>query len=184
MGGVLRKTAGKSLRFVQSRGAYRAAGRRITGKTNISVASPSDLEYVQARLNPGARFEPSPPDPLVTRFAAARHGRVVGFVELVRHPPEHAPYVGCWLFSLTVLDPVYRGLGIGEALALRVIDTARCEGAKELWLVVGEGNLPAIRLYQKLGFERAVVEDLEEQLENEALNTGRRRITMAKQLVE
>jgi len=113
-----------------------------------------------------------------------RSRRVTGFVELVRHPPEHAPYIGHWLFSLNVLDPWCRGLGIGEALARHVVGCARREGARELWLVVGEANGPAIALYRKLGFERAAVVGLEELLEEEARTTGKRRITMVHRMQE
>lgn len=169
---------------MQSQGFFRAARRRIAPKISITTASPADLEYVQTRLNPGVTFIPNPPDPWVTRLVAVRHERVIGFVELVRHPPEHAPFVGFWLFSLYVLDPLYRGSGIGEALACHAIGLARREGAKELWLVVGETNCPAINLYRKLGFERAVAKGLEERYEDTAKLTGSRSITMVKQMIE
>jgi len=182
--GVLRRGAGDGLRFVQSQGIFRVVGRRIYGEISITMASSSNLEYVYSRLNPGIPSAPSPPDPLVTRLVAVRRGRIIGFVELVRHPPEHAPYVGHWLFSLHVLDPLYRGLGIGEALAHHVIGLARREEARELWLVVGATNWPAIGLYRKLGFELVAVPGLEEQLEEEAEATGKRRMTMMKRLYD
>ena len=77
-----------------------------------------------------------------------------------------------------------RGLGIEEALARHVVGCARREGARELWLVVGEANGPAIALYRKLGFERAAVVGLEELLEEEARTTGKRRITMVHRMQE
>jgi ribosomal protein S18 acetylase RimI-like enzyme len=179
---VLRTVAGHGLRCVQSRTIYRATGRRFASGITVTTASPADLECVQSRLTPGLSVVPPSPDHLISRFVAVRHGRVTGFVELVRHPPEDAPFTGHWLFSLTVLDPLFRGLGIGEALARRVIEIASDEGARELWLVVGETNRPAVALYRKLGFERTAIEELEEQLEVEARTTGRRRITMVKRL--
>jgi ribosomal protein S18 acetylase RimI-like enzyme len=154
----------------------------MIGGISITTASPSDLAYVQSKLTPGLPIEPPSPDPLVTRLVATRYGRICGFVELVRHPLEHSPYVGHWLFSLTVMDPLYRGLGIGEALARRMIEIASDEGTRELWLVVGETNRPAIGLYRKLGFERSAVGGLEELLEEEGKTTGQRRMTMVKRL--
>lgn len=150
----------------------------------IRKASPVDLVYVNASLNPGTPFRSSLPDPAVTRIVAERHGQILGFVEIIRHPPEDAPYVGYWLSSLYVLDPLFRGLGIGEALASHIIEIARIEGAKELWLLVVGTNRPAVALYRKLGFVEAIVEDLEEVLEGEALTTGSRRLAMVKRVIE
>jgi len=182
--GVLRNGADHGLRFAHSSGTFRAVGRRLTGEIRITIASPADLVYVQSRLTPGLPPIPPSPDPLITHLVGIRHGRVRGFVELVRHPSEEKPYVRYWLSSLIVLDPLCRGRGIGEALACRVMEIARGEEAGELWLVVGETNRPAVALYQKLGFERAVVEDLEEQLGEEAKTAGKRSITMVKRLHE
>lgn len=180
----MRRGVGSALRSAQSQGIYRAVGKRVAGEISITMASPADLAYVHSRLSPGIPYEPAPSSNLVTRFVAMRSRRVTGFVELVRHPPEHAPYIGHWLFSLNVLDPWCRGLGIGEALARHVVGCARREGARELWLVVGEANGPAIALYRKLGFERAAVVGLEELLEEEARTTGKRRITMVHRMQE
>lgn len=179
---LVRKTASRILRTVQSRKIFRATGRRVVRDIRVMIASSADLEYVHSRLTTEVSYKPFPPDPQVTRFVATHHGRVVGFVELVRHPPEHAPYIGFWLFSLSVLDPFYRGLGVGEALTRRVVELARDEGAKEVWLVVNEHNHPAINLYQKFGFEPATVMGLDEQLKEEAKMTGRQRVTMVKPL--
>ena len=46
-----------------------------------------------------------------------------------------------------------RGQGLGEALMRGVIDVAREHGLREVWLEVLVQNEPAIRLYEKLGFE-------------------------------
>ncbi|HOL18373.1 MAG TPA: GNAT family N-acetyltransferase, partial [Bacillota bacterium] len=76
----------------------------------------------------------------------------------------------------------YRGLGAGEKLTKRVIEEAQKRGAAELLLLVNEDNRPAIRLYQKLGFVRAVLPALEPVLEAEKKRTGRRRIVMQKKI--
>ncbi len=46
-----------------------------------------------------------------------------------------------------------RGQGVGEELMRAVIDVARKRGLRELWLEVLVQNEPALRLYEKLGFE-------------------------------
>ena len=58
-----------------------------------------------------------------------------------------------WIAGIGVA-PAYRVRGIGETLMLGVIDEARARGLRELWLEVLVQNEPAIRLYEKLGFER------------------------------
>jgi ribosomal protein S18 acetylase RimI-like enzyme len=66
-------------------------------------------------------------------------------------------------------------MGIGDALAQRVIAQARVEGAPALFLTVWEDNLPALGLYRKLGFERASLPALDEELGADELRYGRRR---------
>ena len=63
-----------------------------------------------------------------------------------------------WIGGIGVALP-HRGTGVGEALMREVIEQARSRGLTELWLEVLVRNEPAIRLYEKLGFER--VRDLE-----------------------
>jgi ribosomal protein S18 acetylase RimI-like enzyme len=47
-----------------------------------------------------------------------------------------------------------RGTGVGEALMRAVLDEAQAQSLREVWLEVLVQNEPAIRLYEKLGFER------------------------------
>ena len=58
-----------------------------------------------------------------------------------------------WNLSYMGLIPEVRGQGWGYALGFRAIATAHAEGALELWNSVDERNLPARKLYAKLGFE-------------------------------
>jgi len=143
----------------------------------IDEAGPEDVEYVYAWLNPNGRSEHQQSNPNVTNFVAKRKSRVIGFVQLVRHPPEHHPYIGYWLFSLSVRLR-YRGLGIGEALSRAVIEKAREKGAEELLLLIHDDNKPAVHLYHKLGFEKKSIPALDSKLEEEYHITGRRRLVM------
>lgn len=63
-----------------------------------------------------------------------------------------------WIGGIGVAT-AHRGTGVGEALMREVIDVARSRGLRELWLEVLTPNVPAIRLYEKLGFE--TVRDVE-----------------------
>lgn len=63
-----------------------------------------------------------------------------------------------WIAGIGIAAP-HRGKGLGEALMREVIEVARTRGLRELWLEVLTPNEPAIRLYEKLGFE--TVRDVE-----------------------
>jgi ribosomal protein S18 acetylase RimI-like enzyme len=59
-----------------------------------------------------------------------------------------------WIAGIGI-SQAHRGRGIGEELMRGVLDGARRRGLREVWLEVLVQNEPAIRLYEKLGFERA-----------------------------
>jgi ribosomal protein S18 acetylase RimI-like enzyme len=61
-----------------------------------------------------------------------------------------------WVGGMGVAPP-HRGKGIGEALMRTVLEEARARGLREVWLEVLFPNEPAIRLYEKLDFERVRV---------------------------
>ena len=63
---------------------------------------------------------------------------------------EESP-TGWWLHLLAV-HPAFRGQNLGGELLTRMADLARAQGGTTLLLAVVEGNLPAIRLYERLGF--------------------------------
>jgi ribosomal protein S18 acetylase RimI-like enzyme len=56
-----------------------------------------------------------------------------------------------WIGGLGVAA-AHRGNGLGEALMREVIDVAGARGLREVWLEVLTPNVPAIALYEKLGF--------------------------------
>jgi len=168
-----RRVAGAILRRAHNLAMYRALGRRVQPRVVIAPASDDELAEVQRRFNPGAWVRPTPRNPNATHYVAKIGDELAGFVELVRHPPEHFPYVGHWLFSLHVWTR-FRGLGIGELLTRQVMTQAQGEGARELWLAVFADNAPAINLYRKLGFEHIAQPALDEKFVAEA----RKRIVM------
>jgi ribosomal protein S18 acetylase RimI-like enzyme len=63
-----------------------------------------------------------------------------------------------WIAGIGV-TPARRGKGLGEELMRGVLAEARERGLREIWLEVLVQNEAAVRLYEKLGFER--VRDLE-----------------------
>jgi len=148
----------------------------------LREATDADRLAVQCWLDPqGDAARGVQRNPNVTEWVAQWHGQLAGFVQLVRHPPEHFPYTGYWLFGLTI-KPHWQGLGIGEMLSQAVLDRTRAEGAQTLDLLVFDDNVRALGLYRKLGFKLHTIPELEPQLESERAQCGRRRVVMRKRL--
>jgi GNAT superfamily N-acetyltransferase len=164
------------LRNIQGLKSYRMAIRHLHPSIQIREANEADLEEAQDRLGFMGSF-----NPLVTGFVAIMRSRIVGYVDLVRHPPQNAPYVGYWIFGLNIWLPC-RGLGLGEALCRQVVSRARAEGAEELHVLVYLHNRAALNLYRNLGFETTTIPGLERQLEEELKTTGKRRMVMSLRL--
>lgn len=59
---------------------------------------------------------------------------------------------GIFEFTKMAVDEKFRGLKVGEALALQAIDKARAVGARKIILYSNTVLAPAIALYRKLGF--------------------------------
>ena len=87
------------------------------------------------------------------RIPASAHSSLV-----TRHSSLLA-YGGFWLMAdeahiATIAShPELRGCGLGLYLMLALLDVAQTAGARLSTLEVRAGNLPAQRLYEKLGFE-------------------------------
>jgi ribosomal protein S18 acetylase RimI-like enzyme len=163
----------------QSLRPYRRLMQRMDRNVEIDEAGEREMARVRAAL--GWPRRPYRPDPSTTDYYAHIGPAAVGFVQLVRHPKEHFPYVGHWLFSLEVRLR-YRGLGIGRLLSQRVIEQATREGAAELLLLVRTDNLPAVLLYEQLGFRKTTIPGLEEILREEGRKTGTFRTAMRRAL--
>lgn len=75
-------------------------------------------------------------------------GRVAGFTQINRRGSTDT-----WYMSAVGVHPDFRRRGIAQKLVESAIEFVRKRKGKRLLLDVVEGNMPAIRLYQKLGFE-------------------------------
>ena len=60
----------------------------------------------------------------------------------------------CEVMSLNSLEP---GQGTGEALLQRVVDEARSQGCRRVFLSTTNDNLTALRFYQRRGFHICAV---------------------------
>jgi GNAT superfamily N-acetyltransferase len=101
----------------------------------------------------------------VERIVAEEGGRLVGGVLL--HAAESAAYGGAagraaWPeLRLLAVPPAHRGRGIARALVEECIARARRAGARWLGLHTSASMRAAIRMYERLGFERAPEHDFQ-----------------------
>ena len=51
------------------------------------------------------------------------------------------------------VDEDFRGLKIGEKLVNELLNYAKSDGYQKMYLITGCAQVPAIKLYQKLGFQ-------------------------------
>jgi mycothiol synthase len=98
-------------------------------------------------------------------FIAERDGRMAGFHWTKVHPPgEQDPGPGLGEVYVVGVDPAEQGSGLGRALTLAGLHHLRDLGVAQAMLYVDEDNVPAIRLYEALGFTRARIDAMYRQL--------------------
>ena len=81
-------------------------------------------------------------------FIAEQDGKPIGLINFMRQRDEPEWYIG----NITVL-PSHRRRGIARQLVKAALDDLRARKARIAILDVVDGNLPALRLYQEMGFE-------------------------------
>jgi len=85
-------------------------------------------------------------------FIAERDGRMTGFHWTKVHSPDLGEVY------VVGVDPDEQGSGLGRALTLAGLRHLRDLGVGQAMLYVDEDNVPAIRMYEALGFTRATVD--------------------------
>jgi mycothiol synthase len=85
-------------------------------------------------------------------FIVERDGRMTGF----HWTKVHNPHLG--EVYVVGVDPAEQGSGLGRALTLAGLRHLRDLGIAQAMLYVDEDNVPAIRMYESLGFTRATVD--------------------------
>jgi mycothiol synthase len=86
-----------------------------------------------------------------------KDGVMTGFHWTKVHPPEPGTAALGEVYVVGV-DPAEQGSGLGRALTLAGLHHLRDRGIDQAMLYVDEDNVPAIRMYEALGFTRAKVD--------------------------
>ena len=81
-------------------------------------------------------------------FVWVEDGQVVGNVSLQSNPTRR----DTWVIGNVATHPARRNRGIGTALINTAVSYARAHGARGLALQVVDGNAPALRVYERIGF--------------------------------
>lgn len=120
-------------------------------------------------VSEGQRRYVSDPMRLLARAYAYRENRSRAFLILDDETPVgmtlfyDCPALDAYDFSQLFIDQRYQGRGLGEAAARLVLDRMRRERTYEkAVLCYIEGNEPARRLYEKLGFSPTGEQDGDE----------------------
>lgn len=114
--------------------------RRLVPQLSTSAAVPSEAEVAELC---GAEA--------TVLLLARLDGEIVGMLVLVlfRLPTG----MRAWIEDV-VVDTAVRGRGVGEALTLEALERARAAGAVTVDLTSRPSRAAAVRLYERLGFER------------------------------
>ena len=134
---------------------------------------PELLEFEQKLIEAERPFDPTirqPPvkyydlkalllDEHVGVYVAEYDGKLVssgyGMSRKARHYLDHEEYA--YLGFMYTL-PEFRGKGINQMILRALQDWAKSMGLNELRLTVYEDNLPAVKAYEKAGFQKHIVE--------------------------
>lgn len=102
-------------------------------------------------------------------YVAKYNGKIIGSI-ILSHEPEPAYYKAKWeiesdysdvfVVYTFVVHPKFLKCGVGKALMNFSIEHGIKSQAKSIRLDVYEGNIPAIRLYEKCGFKYINTVDL------------------------
>ena len=125
--------------------------------TRMSAEDDADLDAVVA-LEAASFTNPWPREMLARELEQPTAARV--YVLRLPDVPV-AAFCSCWVIgdelhvNTIAVDPVRRRQGLGLALMEAVLAQVAAEGVSRATLEVRRSNRPALRLYERLGFEVA-----------------------------
>jgi ribosomal protein S18 acetylase RimI-like enzyme len=98
-------------------------------------------------------------DPDVVVLVAEHNGAVIGYaygaIEGIDYMSLRGP---AGVLHDLILDPDYRGRGVGRVLLSAILSALKLLGAPRVVLSTAERNEPAKRFFERMGFRRTMVE--------------------------
>ena len=91
-------------------------------------------------------------------FLAEKDGALAGFHWTKVHDQDPGEPPGTGEVYVVGVDPAAQGTGLGRALTLAGLHHLRAAGATQAILYADEDNMPAIRMYEALGFTRSRID--------------------------
>ena len=96
-------------------------------------------------------------DPGAGRIYCATHfGTIVGMVTILFSVSTAEGGLAAWLEDM-VVDPAWRGRGVGGQLLSHAVEEARGAGCTRITLLTDGGNRGAMRFYSRAGFSRSAM---------------------------
>jgi len=86
---------------------------------------------------------------LVRGYVWEENGQIVGFTNANRQGGAQT-----WYMATVGVLPAYRGKGIAQKLVAATVELIHKRGGSRILLDMTDGNVPAYKLYEKLGFVR------------------------------
>jgi ribosomal protein S18 acetylase RimI-like enzyme len=98
-------------------------------------------------------------EPRAVVLVAERAGEVVGYAYAALEPRDWMDLLdACGFLHDVLVDPEARGTGIGERLVRGAVARLEALGAPRVVLKSAARNVPAQRLFEKLGFRHTMIE--------------------------
>jgi ribosomal-protein-alanine N-acetyltransferase len=117
----------------------------------LRLADLTDIEAIERRAYPTpwsrSMFASELAKPTSICLGAVERERLVGYA-------INSRYVDAWHVMNVAVDPDYQGRGIATRLFERLFELTAKDGRRGYTLEVRVSNESAIRLYERLGFER------------------------------
>jgi len=137
--------------------------RRIFSQISYRMASSSDVSSLTKFYEADRKEIFQEIDKGRKYYLAEKGGKVVGGLTVGRAWEGIAHDNSCWIMGLYVV-PRYRGANVAERLLTKAISLLKEQGIDQIFINFFENNIPAIKLYHKLGFLRADMPEVESKI--------------------
>jgi GNAT superfamily N-acetyltransferase len=143
--------------FPPSRGVASALGlmaRQAFSEAFAHLYDPVQFaQFLEEAFGPSGKMEHDFADPSIRWRVAAVRGQPIGYAKLsLLVAPAPAPQPGAMELRQIYVLRLWHGRGVADELMNWAIDTARGEGAPEMYLAVFDQNIRAKRFYARHGF--------------------------------